>query len=98
MIAVYQSEELLHATISGECDFAAAQELLFTCKARLHEDRITHIEIMLKDVTCFDSSAVGAMLLLSDCVSGNLHVYNGNRRQSLFSSFSSYLHQIETAV
>jgi anti-anti-sigma regulatory factor len=89
MILIYESAGLLHVTISGECNFSVARELVLTCKARLHQRKIACIKIVLEDITYLDSSAVGAMLLLSDWVDGNLHVYVDNLRQSIFLPFHS---------
>ncbi|MGZ4969069.1 MAG: hypothetical protein ACXV8O_04760 [Methylobacter sp.] len=89
MIAIHQSGELLHVTISGECSFAVIRELLIACKIRLYESNITRIEILLKDVTSFNSSAIGAMLLLSDWVNGNFHIYVDNCNPPLFLPFST---------
>lgn len=89
MSLIYESEGLLHATVSGECDFYVAKELVLTCKAWLDERKATCIKIVLEDITYLDSSFVGAMLLLSDLVDGNLYVYVDNLRQSIFLPFHS---------
>lgn len=61
MIAIHQSEEFLHVTISGEYDFAVTRELLPIGKIRPHEGKITRIEVLPEKVTSFNSGAIGAM-------------------------------------
>jgi len=97
MIAIHQSGELLHVTISGECDFAVTRELLLTCKTRLHKGKITHVEILLEKVTPFNSSATGAMPLLLDWVC--VAIFNSRSTGTIavrLSFFPSpHLHQAE---
>ncbi|MGZ4955884.1 MAG: hypothetical protein ACXV8Q_12295, partial [Methylobacter sp.] len=84
MIAIHQSGELLQITITGECTFDVVRELWLICKIQLHESKITRIEVLLKEVTSFNNSVIDAMLLISNWVYGNFHIYVNDCRLSSF--------------
>lgn len=93
MIAIRQSGELLHVTISGECNFAVARELMLTCKTGLHESqtKITRIEILLEKVSACHTCNIGALLLVSEWVHGNFRISVKNSSPDVHDLFESGL-------
>ena len=91
MIAFRQSAELLHITVSGNCDFALARELLATCKSQMLEGNIKQIEILLEEVTSCNTCTIGAMLLLSELVQGKFQLSVNNSSPDVHHLFESGL-------
>ncbi len=74
MITIKQRKGLLSAALSGKCDFSAAREVLLRCEKITQETKIARVNILLEKVDSLNSCIIGAMLMLSDLVHGNLKV------------------------
>jgi len=75
MIDFHQADDEIHFVVHGAFDFESSLELIRTCNAQVRKNPAAHqIKVTLKNITYFNSCAIGALLVLSDMVKGQLHI------------------------
>jgi anti-anti-sigma regulatory factor len=87
MIDVSESPDRVKVTISGECDFVIAKEMMLACRNRIKAGAPSRIEVVLDNVTYCNSCIIGASLVLSDMVKGNFGIIVTNSNPQVHQLF-----------
>lgn len=74
MIKINPSNELLRITLSGDLDFNLSRSMLRECRGHFYKRSYQQLDVLLREVTAFNSCAIGALLILKEKVPANFNV------------------------